>query len=626
MNEDYSKLVEGAQDIRRSLVRGALLASGARFVIAALSALMIPLAIDVLLDLGYVPRLALLTAAGLALLYTIVKHSVLPVVVELRRPLSYYFVQAERRFPELRDVYITAYQVGADLDRERPLFSGPMVRSTIRRAGESVAGLRFSAAFRPWEGIILATTAAIVMGWYAWLVTSHANFVRSRLARLTVGAFREFGEQTASVKIDVSVEESPQVRVKMTRHGALERIAVIRRHDVALVVRLETDATLTPSIRYRPWRDKDDAGPDRPFTSIELSPSNENRYVFKEWDRDAELYVMAGREKTGPIRLRAVEYPSVERVRLRYVFPPYTRVPHQKSIGGDVFGLYGSTVSITVEANKPLRRARFAFPESEISVHGRGRTASTSLQILKPGSYQISLLGEDGFESRSADRRQIRVAYDKPPKIAAKCAPEIYALPDMLENLSFLIEAEDDYGVEKLVVRYETGVLEQAREEVSAEPIRDKLEMALLPPRTLVRGAFPPPFKGLDLQIGQYVDFHFEAWEDHRAPGYVWDGSGRPGPKFASTPTFRLVIVAQEMLGFAFDDAEGQEDWFVFRDGTPGASGAQAGIRRLKDADTKIQEFDRALETSPDVISVDSSVPIEIQSTYFHYLNSIGER
>ncbi|MFQ6091115.1 MAG: DUF4175 family protein [bacterium] len=217
-------------------------------------------------------------------------------------------------------------------------------------------------------------------------------------------------------------------------------------------------------------------------------------YVLQRIKRSLSYSVEAGDAESAVHTIAVIDRPMVRRLKLRYTFPPYTRLSarDEEDNIGDVRAIVGTSVQIEILANKTLDSARVVMGAGA-TVDGkvRGREARATFVVRQDGKYHIELTDKSGLKNKDPIEYRIITNSDEYPLVRIiQPGTDTELTEDML--LPLAINATDDFGFSrlKLVCRVgEEGNLEEqtiplpkvAGAEMTAEYVWDLSNLDLLP-------------------------------------------------------------------------------------------------------------------------------------------------
>lgn len=168
--------------------------------------------------------------------------------------------------------------------------------------------------------------------------------------------------------------------------------------------------------------------------------------------------------KTPEYKFEVVIRPQVAELHYKVHPPRYTGRPTVvgRENVGDVEALPGSTLELKVRANKPLAEAWMQYLAAgldssrldSLPMKAQGNSAEIQLRLQREGSYAVRLVDKDGHPDIDPVRYNIRLLIDETPSVRI-VFPEgdVVLGEDMI--LPLAVEADDDYGLGKIVLEYQ---------------------------------------------------------------------------------------------------------------------------------------------------------------------------
>ncbi len=233
-----------------------------------------------------------------------------------------------------------------------------------------------------------------------------------------------------------------------------------------------------------------------------------NGYVV-DWpsvDADFRYRVAAGALTSPEYQVSAIDAARVTRIDLEYAFPAFTKMaPRKEEDGGDIFGPAGTTVTIRVHTDKPVRRGAIALEGgSSLPLKTDGQEATTlvaGLTIGQDGAYRIGLEDIDGLRSPEGTQYFVRVLDDRPPDVRIM-RPAGDRQVTKLEEVVVEARADDDHGISSLELVY---AVKGRGEKVVPFGRGAKL------PSTSVNGLHTLFIEELDVEPGDFVTYYARA-------------------------------------------------------------------------------------------------------------------
>jgi hypothetical protein len=175
-------------------------------------------------------------------------------------------------------------------------------------------------------------------------------------------------------------------------------------------------------------------------------------------DRSFEYHVSAASIVSPEYTVTAIRPPRVQRIDLRYEFPPALHMPPRvEQDGGDIYGPAGTTVHLTIHADKPVTRAALNVAgRTSAPLHIVSGVVEGELTIADDGSYRVALSDADGLSNPGDTEYFIRTIADRPPAVRiVRPASDEQVSP--LEEVTVEAKADDDHGIASLDLVYSIG-------------------------------------------------------------------------------------------------------------------------------------------------------------------------
>lgn len=163
--------------------------------------------------------------------------------------------------------------------------------------------------------------------------------------------------------------------------------------------------------------------------------------------------------------------PLITQLQLRYEYPAYTQLPpiNGKEGEGHIETLVGTKVTLRAEANHALKEACLAFSWGDTHpLFVKGNRITGQMTITRNGEYTIQVINTQGRADLDPVKYQITALQDNSPQVKILEPGENISLPvEMVVPLR--IEAEDDYGISCLNLRYKINRYYRVKEEWEEE-------------------------------------------------------------------------------------------------------------------------------------------------------------
>jgi hypothetical protein len=275
--------------------------------------------------------------------------------------------------------------------------------------------------------------------------------------------------------------------------------------------------------------------------------------AFDRVDDSFTYVVAAGGAASREFTVTVVRPPRVERIDLRYEYPPaFGMQAREEEDGGDIYGPAGTRVRITVHTDKPVTRASLNVSGGNpIALDaGVGATQASpvvhgELTITDDGSYRVALADADGLSNPGDTEYFIRTLEDRPPDVRiVRPATDRKVTP--IEEVPIEARADDDFGIAALELVY--AVRGGAEKVVPFE--REGSGIAVTGRRIVY-------LEDLDVQPGDFVTYYARARDVSRGKR---SSEARSDIFFLEVSPFEEEFVASQSQGAGGGEEQGLEE------------------------------------------------------------------
>jgi hypothetical protein len=500
--------------------------------------------------LPYYLRAPVIPALVLALLWLAWRQVLRPLLEQYSLTRSAMLVESKK--PELNSQLVSALDIYPDLQRERPRFEAVLVQAVVIQAQRATKDTDFCAVIDRRPSRRQLTFACITLALWVGAFVFDAAGLRRSLASLG----------TAWSEMNDVIAEAGGAGIVI---DPLDRAAYLIGSDVAIHAGQKGfhNDEMT-------FHSKLEGETEWTSTPVNVDGAGRSEQLAKAVGKTFDCYFEAGRFKSNQVRVLVTERPRVVNLRVETEFPAYVRRAHMiepRSDGNLKRKLFGSSVVLTIEANKKLKTAvmKRSYIEKPEELIGNGQYARAVMQLDNEqwladesvkeirASYTIKLTDEYGYSNDDADHAyELSVVKDEAPKVTLinipnrSAADEPHLLEQSLSGRALTVHATDDCGVAKVTVHYR---------------IEDLESNALKSEESKVRTFTTPPgeIKQLSLirlsETGAKVGDRIVFWAEVED---AYDLEPKKGPHVARTQTFRIAVVTEEET---FKDFASRETW-----------------------------------------------------------------
>ena len=179
-------------------------------------------------------------------------------------------------------------------------------------------------------------------------------------------------------------------------------------------------------------------------------------FIFFDIRERIEYYVEADGIVSDVFTIDVSALPRVENLRARLDFPDYTGMADSSyEVDGPVRALEGTSVSLEVRTNQPVREGLVRFNDSEdiVLTSLDSNRLQASFEIREDGFFRIYLTNSEGISSPASDEYLVEALDDQPPTIRLT-RPGRDKKVTNIEEVYTELRAEDDYGISRLTLCY----------------------------------------------------------------------------------------------------------------------------------------------------------------------------
>ena len=488
--------------------------------------------------LPYYLRAPVLPALLLALAWLCWRQVIRPLLERYSLTRSAMLVESKR--PELNSQLVSALDIYSDLERERPRFDAMLVKAVVIQAQRSTKDTDFAAVVDRRPARRQITFACVTLALWAGAFLFDAAALRRSLASLGT-AWSEMNDVIAEaggagIVIDPLDKPAYLIGSDVAIHAGQKGF---HNDEMYFHSRLEGETDWTA-------------------TRVGVDGAGRSEQLAKAVGKTFDCYFEAGRFKSSQVKVLVTERPRVVNLRVETEYPAYVRRPHMidpRSDGNLKDKLFGSTVVLTIEANKKLKtavlkRSYLGKPEELI---GNGQYARAVMQLdneqwladesvkLIRATYTLALTDEYGYSNEDAGHEyELSIVKDEAPHVALinlpnrSAADEPHLLEQSLGTRAITVRTSDDCGVAKVTVHYKLESLDS-----NALKSEDSKTRTFSVPQ-----AEPKPLSLLRLsETGAKVGDRIVFWAEVED---AYDLEPKKGPHVARTPTYRIAVVTEE--------------------------------------------------------------------------------
>ncbi|HEY6643171.1 hypothetical protein [Povalibacter sp.] len=174
-----------------------------------------------------------------------------------------------------------------------------------------------------------------------------------------------------------------------------------------------------------------------------------------------------GEERSGEHSVGVVDLPKVERVRLTYRYPQWTGLAnHTDDLSRDIRAVAATRVDVEVFANAPLESPVLVIDGKPATMQPTPTGGSGTIDVMRPGSYQISARVVDELVALTDDYR-IEIIDDQKPTIEIRKPGRDWRATS-IEEVPVAVQAQDDFRLQQVELRYSVNGGEERSRRIAA--------------------------------------------------------------------------------------------------------------------------------------------------------------
>ncbi len=344
---------------------------------------------------------------------------------------------AERRFPELSSLLISAVRFASGQVGSAETNSPSLIAAAVRRAGRDAGTLPLHS--------VLSSKRATRGGVVLLAVVGLGVAVAAIEPQMTSLWFQR----------NVLLREIPWPKrthlIVDLPNGVLTGA---RGDDLTVQARVEGVRPREVEIRFT--TESGQRGRET-MAAVGRDENTHYRYTFKNAREEFTFYLEGGDDVTEQFQARLLERPRVDSAEIRVVPPKYSRL-EPFSVGDSqraVQVLPGSDVMIRIQTNKPVAKATLQAGETPVAqaAPDAGGYAVTFVPH-ETQTYQFALVDDVGLEDRQPARFSIRMLKDDPPRARMR-VPGVGEMVTAEAVLPIELEYADTYGLAKAELLYQ---------------------------------------------------------------------------------------------------------------------------------------------------------------------------
>ena len=193
-----------------------------------------------------------------------------------------------------------------------------------------------------------------------------------------------------------------------------------------------------------------------------------------------EYYVESDGVRSPVYTLKVSDLPAVRSITLELTYPAYTGLPPERiESSGDVAAVVGTRVRVIPEITRDVRSGALRFDEGDPIpfVADSAGAWSGSFRVTKTGFYRVDLVSQDGRDVPGGVQYAVDAIPDRAPTVRIE-EPGRDTKVTSLEEVTIAAQADDDFGVTSMELRYRVNGGEEQRVSIMQTARRDADEIS----------------------------------------------------------------------------------------------------------------------------------------------------
>ncbi len=164
-------------------------------------------------------------------------------------------------------------------------------------------------------------------------------------------------------------------------------------------------------------------------------------------------YVTAAGVRSPEYSVAVVDLPRISNIKLTYNYPNWTKLePTIEDPGSDITAVEGTQVMVEIQTDQPLNAPELVANGERVAMQASGNVSTATLEVTKEGEYFVSTLFNDDAV-KVTDDYLISVTPDNKPVVKVVKPGRDWRASN-IEEVLVRVEANDDFGLDRLELRY----------------------------------------------------------------------------------------------------------------------------------------------------------------------------
>src|SRR5688572_5085655 len=176
-------------------------------------------------------------------------------------------------------------------------------------------------------------------------------------------------------------------------------------------------------------------------------------FTFFALREPMRYYVVAAGLRSPEFAVDVVDLPRITNLKLTYNYPNWTKLePQVVEPGDDIKAVEGTQVTVELATDQPLEASELVVDGQRIAMQNVEGVNTATLEVTKDGEYHVSTLF-NGDSVNLTDDYLIEVIPDNKPVVKVVKPGRDWRASN-IEEVTVRVEANDDFGLDRVEVRY----------------------------------------------------------------------------------------------------------------------------------------------------------------------------